>query len=37
MKIIALQGSPRIGGNCDVLMDEMIKGAEENGKKTVTK
>ena len=31
MKIIALQGSPRIGGNCDVLMDEMIKGAEENG------
>ena len=35
MKIIALQGSPRIGGNCDVLMDEMIKGAEENGHEVV--
>ena len=31
MKIIALQASPRVGGNCDVLMDEMIKGIEENG------
>ncbi len=31
MKIIALQASPRVGGNCDVLMDEMIRGAEENG------
>ena len=31
MKIIALQASPRVGGNCDILMDEMIKGAEENG------
>ena len=31
MKIIALQASPRKGGNCDVLMDEMIKGIEENG------
>lgn len=31
MKIVALQGSPRKGGNCDVLMDEMIKGIEENG------
>ena len=35
MKIIALQGSPRVGGNCDVLMDEMIKGAEENGHEVV--
>lgn len=31
MKIIALQASPRVDGNCDVLMDEMIKGIEENG------
>ena len=31
MKIVALQASPRVGGNCDVLMDEMIKGIEENG------
>lgn len=29
MKIIALQASPRVDGNCDVLMDEMIKGIEE--------
>ena len=31
MKIIALQASPRKGGNCDILMDDMIKAAEENG------
>ena len=31
MKIIAFQASPRVDGNCDVLMDEMIKGIEENG------
>ena len=31
MKIVALQASPRKGGNCDVLMDEMIKGIKENG------
>ena len=31
MKIVALQASPRKGGNCDVLMDEMIKGIEEKG------
>ena len=30
MKIIALQASPRKGGNCDVLMDEIIKAIEEN-------
>ena len=35
MKIIALQASPRKGGNCDVLMDEMIKGIEENGGEVV--
>ena len=36
MKIVALQASPRKDGNCDVLMDEMIRGIEENGGK-VTK
>ena len=35
MKIVALQASPRKGGNCDVLMDEMIKGIEENGGEVV--
>ena len=35
MKVIALQASPRKGGNCDVLMDEMIKGIEENGGEVV--
>ena len=35
MKVIALQASPRVGGNCDVLMDEMIKGIEENGGEVV--
>ena len=31
MKIIALQGSPRKKGNTDRILDEMIKGAQENG------
>ena len=31
MNIIALQASPRKGGNDDVIVDEIIKGAEENG------
>ena len=35
MKIVALQASPRKGGNCDVLMDEMIRGIEENGGEVV--
>ncbi len=35
MKIIALQASPRKGGNCDVLIDEMAKGIEENGGEVV--
>ena len=35
MKIVALQASPRKGGNCDVLIDEMIKGIEENGGEVV--
>ena len=31
MDIVALMGSPRKHGNTDMLMDEMIKGAEEKG------
>jgi multimeric flavodoxin WrbA len=31
MKITAIIGSPRKDGNCNILVDEAIKGAEENG------
>ena len=31
MKVTAIVTSPRAGGNCDVLTDEAIRGAEENG------
>ncbi|MBR0471383.1 MAG: flavodoxin family protein [Methanosphaera sp.] len=31
MKIVALMGSPRKNSNTDVLVDEMIRGAKENG------
>ncbi|MBP3791666.1 MAG: flavodoxin family protein [Methanobrevibacter sp.] len=31
MKILALQGSPRKRGNTNRVLDEMIKGAEDNG------
>lgn len=31
MNIIALMGSPRINSNTDILTDEMIKAAKENG------
>ncbi|AEH45505.1 NADPH-dependent FMN reductase [Thermodesulfatator indicus DSM 15286] len=31
MKILAFQGSPRIGGNTDLLLDSFLKGAEEAG------
>ena len=31
MDIVALMGSPRKHANTDMLLDEMIKGAEENG------
>ncbi len=30
-KILAVVGSPRIGGNTDVLVDEVLAGAEEKG------
>lgn len=31
MKVIVFQGSPRKNGNCDILVDEIINSAEENG------
>lgn len=30
-KILVLSGSPRVGGNSDILCDQFIKGAEESG------
>lgn len=35
MNIIALMGSPRKHSNTDILLDEMIRGAQENGHKVV--
>lgn len=34
MKILAISGSPRIGGNSDVLCDQFLKGAESAGHTT---
>ena len=31
MKVLAISASPRRGGNSDVLCDELLKGAAENG------
>lgn len=31
MKFLGLMGSPRIKGNCDILLDEVLKGAENQG------
>ena len=30
-RVLAFVGSPRVGGNTDVLIDEVLHGAEENG------
>ena len=30
-KVLILSGSPRIGGNSDLLCDEFMKGAKESG------
>ena len=30
-KIVVIEGSPRVGGNTDLLSDEFINGAKENG------
>ena len=34
MKVLAISSSPRKGGNSDVLCDEFLKGAAENGHQT---
>ena len=34
MRILALNGSPRKGGNTEILLDEIIKGAESKGHTT---
>jgi multimeric flavodoxin WrbA len=34
MKLLGLMGSPRIGGNTDLLLDACIKGAESFGVET---
>ncbi len=34
MKVLALTGSPRTGGNSDILTDRFLKGAEEAGHET---
>ncbi len=31
MKVLGLMGSPRLGGNTDLLLDEALKGARETG------
>ena len=35
MKIIALIGSPRKNSNCEIIVDEIAKGAEENGHEVI--
>ena len=34
MKVLAISSSPRKGGNSDVLCDEFLRGAAENGHET---
>ena len=34
MKVLGLMGSPRIGGNTDLLLDEALKGAASGGAET---
>ena len=34
MKVLAISGSPRKGGNSEVLCDEFLKGAAESGHET---
>jgi len=34
VKVLGLSGSPRRGGNTDILLEEMLKGAEEQGAQT---
>ena len=34
MKVLAISGSPRKGGNSDILTDEVLRGASESGAET---
>ena len=34
MKVLGINGSPRIGGNTDILLDKALEGARENGADT---
>jgi multimeric flavodoxin WrbA len=34
VKVLGLSGSPRREGNTDILLEEMLRGAEERGAKT---
>ena len=31
MKVLEIMGSPRIGGNSDILLDEALAGAKDTG------
>ena len=35
MKIVILKGSPRVNGNSNLLVEQFVKGAEENGHKII--
>ena len=34
MKVLGINGSPRIGGNTDILLEKVLEGARENGAET---
>ena len=34
MKVLGINGSPRIGGNTDILLDRVLEGAKSKGAKT---
>ena len=34
MKVLGISGSPRIGGNTDVLLDKALEGARSKGAET---
>ena len=36
MKVLGISGSPRLGGNTDILLDEVLKGAKGRGAETST-
>lgn len=34
MRVLGINGSPRIGGNTDILLDKVLEGARSKGAKT---